>query len=97
MGARQVKCKLKQGRGTGDPYNSYQDFVDHWDQFKEQMNQLPANQQAEAKAQFNAISDDFGEEIFSSAESAKLAWSNLNPEEQQPVIDLIFGPNGMGE
>ena len=66
MGGRQVKCKLKQGRGGGDPYNAFLDFIDHWDQFKEQMDSLPEDQQEGAKAQLNAISDGFGDEIFTS-------------------------------
>ena len=68
---KQIRVKSKQGRNIGsDPTSSFQNFIENYEQFDATMKAMPQEKQDEVKAQFNAIREDFGDELFAGKDDA---------------------------
>ena len=65
MGARQIKCRARPGRGAGDDA-AHNEFLKNYDVFKAAINQETQEKQDEIKATFAAVHEDYAEGMFMS-------------------------------
>ena len=63
---KQVRVNCRTGRGGGDPYHIWTTFLKAYDNFKNAYNEEDEESQQAIKDEFNAILEDFGNNLVES-------------------------------
>ena len=92
---KKIQAKAKSGRGGGDPQAIFNDALTAYDAeggLQEVLNTLTPEQIQELKDEMNNCTDppnEFGDEFWTDKSSAECAWTDVTPDQQEPICAII--------